>query len=52
MRTSQSNQLKLLRALMERETADVMRRLQAMRRDEVKQLSKIHKDKVNLIIHI
>ncbi|XP_067009832.2 1-phosphatidylinositol 4,5-bisphosphate phosphodiesterase classes I and II [Anabrus simplex] len=49
MRSSQSNQLKMLRALLERETADVMRKLQAMRREEVKQLSKIHKDKDEMV---
>ncbi|XP_076766451.1 phospholipase C at 21C isoform X3 [Xylocopa sonorina] len=45
MKTSQSNQLKTLRVLLERETADVMRKLQATRHGEVKQLAKVHKDK-------
>lgn len=35
MKTSQSNQLKTLRVLLERETADVMRKLQATRHGEV-----------------
>ncbi|XP_035723620.1 1-phosphatidylinositol 4,5-bisphosphate phosphodiesterase classes I and II-like isoform X2 [Vespa mandarinia] len=48
MRTSQSNQLKTLRVLQERETADVMRKLQASRHGEVKQLAKVHKDKAEL----
>lgn len=45
MKTSQSNQLKMLRALLEKETGDVMRKLQAVRRNEVKELAKVHKDK-------
>lgn len=51
MRNSQSNQLKMLRVLLERETTDVMRKLQATRRDEVKALSKIHKDKDEMVIY-
>lgn len=35
MRTSQSNQLKMLQVLLERETADVKRKLQATRQGEV-----------------
>ncbi|KDR24186.1 hypothetical protein L798_07593, partial [Zootermopsis nevadensis] len=49
MKTSQCNQLKLLSALLERETADVMRRLEAVRRGEVKALSKVHRDKDEMI---
>ncbi|XP_075225667.1 phospholipase C at 21C isoform X2 [Lycorma delicatula] len=45
LRASQTNQMKMLRALLEKETSDVMRRLQADRRNEVKELSKQHKDK-------
>lgn len=45
MRTSQSNQLKTLRVLLEKETDCVMRRLEAKRREDVKNLSKTHKDK-------
>ncbi|XP_014213260.1 1-phosphatidylinositol 4,5-bisphosphate phosphodiesterase classes I and II isoform X2 [Copidosoma floridanum] len=48
MKSSQSNQLKTLQALYERETADVKRRLQTTRREEVKQLAKVHKDKAEL----
>ncbi|XP_012152849.1 phospholipase C at 21C isoform X2 [Megachile rotundata] len=48
MKNSQSNQLKTLRVLLERETADVMRKLQATRHGEVKQLAKVHKDKAEL----
>ncbi|KMR05229.1 1-phosphatidylinositol- -bisphosphate phosphodiesterase classes i and ii, partial [Lasius niger] len=48
MRTSQSNQLKMLQVLLERETADVKRKLQATRQGEVKQLAKVHKDKAEL----
>ncbi|XP_043266529.1 1-phosphatidylinositol 4,5-bisphosphate phosphodiesterase classes I and II isoform X2 [Venturia canescens] len=48
MRTSQSDQLKTLRVLLERQKADVMRKLQAMRHGEVKQLSKEHRDKAEL----
>ncbi|XP_076174145.1 phospholipase C at 21C isoform X2 [Ptiloglossa arizonensis] len=48
MKTSQSNQIKTLRVLLERETADVMRKLQATRHGEVKQLAKVHKDKAEL----
>jgi phosphatidylinositol phospholipase C beta len=49
VKTSQYNQLKLLSALLERETADVMRRLEAMRRGEVKALSKVHRDKDEMV---
>ncbi|PNF24820.1 hypothetical protein B7P43_G15128 [Cryptotermes secundus] len=49
MKTSQCNQLKLLSALSERETADMMRRLEAARRGEVKALSKVHRDKDEMI---
>ncbi|KAI4492377.1 hypothetical protein M0804_002168 [Polistes exclamans] len=45
MRASQSNQLKTLKVLQDKETADVMRKLQASRHGEVKQLAKVHKDK-------
>lgn len=48
MRASQSNQLKTLQALLDRETADVKRKLQATRQGEVKQLAKVHKDKAEL----
>ncbi|XP_039284190.1 1-phosphatidylinositol 4,5-bisphosphate phosphodiesterase classes I and II isoform X2 [Nilaparvata lugens] len=45
LQASQANQLKELRALLDKETGDVMRRLEAVRRTEVKELSKGHKDK-------
>ncbi|VVC28951.1 C2 domain,PH domain-like,PLC-like phosphodiesterase, TIM beta/alpha-barrel [Cinara cedri] len=45
MRLSQSNQMKMLRVLLDRETADVMKKLQDRRRHEMKSLAKIHKDK-------
>ncbi|XP_031845633.1 phospholipase C at 21C isoform X1 [Nomia melanderi] len=48
MKNSQSNQLKTMRVLFEREIADVMRKLQANRHGEVKQLAKVHKDKAEL----
>lgn len=48
MRASQANQLKMLQVLLERETADVKRKLQATRQGEVKQLAKVHKDKAEL----
>lgn len=49
MRNSQSNQLKTLRVLIEKETDAVMRRLEAKRREEVKSLSKKHKDKDEMV---
>ncbi|KAF4532691.1 hypothetical protein B566_EDAN002927 [Ephemera danica] len=49
MRTSQAAQLKALQTLVERETAEVMRKLETVRRDEVKALSKIHKDKDEMV---
>lgn len=49
MKNSQSNQLKTLKVLLEKETECVMRELQATRRDEVKKLSKIHKDKDEMV---
>ncbi|XP_066601294.1 1-phosphatidylinositol 4,5-bisphosphate phosphodiesterase classes I and II [Prorops nasuta] len=48
MRASQSNQLKTLKVVFERETAGIMRRLQVLRHGEVKQLAKVHKDKAEL----
>ncbi|XP_018054109.1 PREDICTED: 1-phosphatidylinositol 4,5-bisphosphate phosphodiesterase classes I and II isoform X1 [Atta colombica] len=48
MRASQSNQLKMLQVLLDRETTDVKRKLQATRQGEVKQLAKVHKDKAEL----
>uniref|UniRef100_A0A1B6CHB2 1-phosphatidylinositol 4,5-bisphosphate phosphodiesterase n=1 Tax=Clastoptera arizonana TaxID=38151 RepID=A0A1B6CHB2_9HEMI len=45
MKNSQSNQLKVLREMLEKEAAEVMRRLETMRKNEVKELSRVHKDK-------
>ncbi|XP_050520441.1 1-phosphatidylinositol 4,5-bisphosphate phosphodiesterase classes I and II [Daktulosphaira vitifoliae] len=45
MRTSQSNQIKMLRVLLDKETAGVMKKLQDRRKHEIKSLAKIHKDK-------
>ncbi|XP_074102173.1 phospholipase C at 21C isoform X2 [Cotesia typhae] len=45
MKTSQSNQMKTLKVLLEREISSAMRRLQKLRHLEVKQLAKVHKDK-------
>ncbi|KAF5308886.1 hypothetical protein FQR65_LT00586 [Abscondita terminalis] len=49
MRTSQANQFKSLKVQLERETSDLMRRLQADRREEVKALAKKHKDRDELV---
>lgn len=49
MRSSQASQLKFLGTMLEKETEDVMRKLQSVRRDEVKQLSKVHRDKDEMI---
>ncbi|XP_073990729.1 phospholipase C at 21C isoform X2 [Rhodnius prolixus] len=49
MLASQSQQLKMLHALLERETSDVMRRLQTSRRQEVKALAKQHRDRDELV---
>ncbi|XP_078036358.1 phospholipase C at 21C isoform X2 [Augochlora pura] len=48
MKNSQTNQLKTLRVLFERETSEVKKKLQASRQGEVKQLAKVHKDKAEL----
>ncbi|CAB3385464.1 Hypothetical predicted protein [Cloeon dipterum] len=49
MKASQAAQLKMLASLVERETAEVMKKLESVRRDEVKALAKIHKDKDELV---
>ncbi|XP_031353442.1 1-phosphatidylinositol 4,5-bisphosphate phosphodiesterase classes I and II isoform X2 [Photinus pyralis] len=49
MRTSQANQFKLLKVQLERDTSDLMRRLQADRREEVKALAKKHRDRDELV---
>ncbi|XP_043470504.1 1-phosphatidylinositol 4,5-bisphosphate phosphodiesterase classes I and II isoform X1 [Leptopilina heterotoma] len=48
MKSSQTNQLKTLKNMLDRETADVMRKLQSKRHEEVKNLAKNHKDKAEL----
>ncbi|XP_014251862.1 1-phosphatidylinositol 4,5-bisphosphate phosphodiesterase classes I and II isoform X2 [Cimex lectularius] len=49
MQASQSQQLKMLHVLLERETSDVMRRLQNSRKQEVKALAKQHRDRDELV---
>uniref|UniRef100_A0A336LBM4 1-phosphatidylinositol 4,5-bisphosphate phosphodiesterase n=1 Tax=Culicoides sonorensis TaxID=179676 RepID=A0A336LBM4_CULSO len=48
LRKSQERQVKQLKTLLERETSDVMRQLQMSRKNEVKQLVLVHKDKDEL----
>ncbi|XP_034950474.1 1-phosphatidylinositol 4,5-bisphosphate phosphodiesterase classes I and II isoform X2 [Chelonus insularis] len=48
MNKSQENQMKTLRELLDTETNNVMCKLQTMRYGELKQLSKVHKDKAEL----
>uniref|UniRef100_A0A2S2Q4C5 1-phosphatidylinositol 4,5-bisphosphate phosphodiesterase n=1 Tax=Sipha flava TaxID=143950 RepID=A0A2S2Q4C5_9HEMI len=45
MRSSQTNQMKMLQVLLDKETAEVMKKLQDRRRHDMKSLAKIHKDK-------
>ncbi|CAB0007541.1 unnamed protein product [Nesidiocoris tenuis] len=49
MMTTQSQQLKMLHVLLEKETSEVMRKLQATRRQEVKALAKQHRDRDELV---
>lgn len=49
MRSSQSNQLKQLKTMLEKETSDVMRQLNLARRNEVKNLALVHKDRDELV---
>ncbi|XP_055296336.1 1-phosphatidylinositol 4,5-bisphosphate phosphodiesterase classes I and II isoform X2 [Sitodiplosis mosellana] len=49
LRTSQANQMKQLRTCLEKETSDVMRQLNIMRRNEVKSLSLVHRDRDELV---
>lgn len=49
MRNSQTSQLKLLKTLLEKETNDVMRQLNLARRNEVKALALIHRDRDELV---
>jgi phosphatidylinositol phospholipase C, beta len=48
LQKSQERQVKQMKALSERETSDVMRQLQLSRKNEVKQLALVHKDKDEL----
>lgn len=49
MRNSQTSQMKQLKTLLEKETNDVMRQLNLVRRDEVKNLALKHKDRDELV---
>ncbi|XP_015521246.2 1-phosphatidylinositol 4,5-bisphosphate phosphodiesterase classes I and II [Neodiprion pinetum] len=48
MKVSQSNQLKLLKENRQREREEALKKLQATRQDQVKQLAKLHRDKGEL----
>ncbi|CAO1358814.1 unnamed protein product [Diamesa hyperborea] len=48
LKKSQDRQMQQLRKLLEKETSDVMRHLQLSRKNEVKQLALVHKDKDEL----
>lgn len=49
LRNSQANQMKQLKTFLEKETNDVMRHLNVTRRNEVKTLASIHKDRDELV---
>ncbi|XP_055712184.1 1-phosphatidylinositol 4,5-bisphosphate phosphodiesterase classes I and II isoform X1 [Phlebotomus papatasi] len=49
LRNSQANQMKRLRTLLEKETSEVMRKLQMDRRNEVKALALVHRDRDELV---
>lgn len=49
LRTSQANQMKQLKTCLEKETSDVMRQLNVLRRNEVKSLSLVHRDRDELV---
>lgn len=49
LRNSQANQMKQLKTCLEKETSDVMRQLNVMRRSEVKSLSLVHRDRDELV---
>lgn len=49
MRNSQTSQMKQLKTMLEKETNDVMRQLNLVRRDEVKNLALKHKDRDELV---
>ncbi len=48
LKKSQERQIQQLKKLLEKETSDVMRQLQQSRKNEVKQLALVHKDKDEL----
>lgn len=49
LRNSQANQMKQLKTYLEKETNDVMRQLNLVRRNEVKALASVHKDRDELL---
>lgn len=49
LRSSQASQMKRLKVLLEKETSDVMRKLQVDRRNEVKALTQKHRDRDELV---
>lgn len=49
LKNSQANQMKQLKTCLEKETSDVMRQLNLIRRSEVKALSLVHKDRDELV---
>lgn len=49
LRNSQTSQMKQLKTMLEKETSDVMRQLNLVRRDEVKNLALKHKDRDELV---
>lgn len=49
LRSSQASQMKRLKTLLEKETSDVMQKLQVDRRNEVKALTQRHKDRDELV---
>lgn len=52
MRNSQTNQMKQLKTILEKETNDVMRQLNLLRRNEVKNLSLVHRDRDELVRYV
>lgn len=49
LKNSQANQMKQLKTCLEKETSDVMRQLNLVRRSEVKALSLVHRDRDELV---
>lgn len=49
LRNSQANQIKQLKTCLEKETNDVMRQLNLTRRNEVKALASVHRDRDELV---